>query len=150
RAGTPMTALLGVAAALAALIVMLVTSIQVLYLESLRIRARELPALQFFKETLEAKIGLDTERGALTFSLLKHLSLGVLGVLAMAIASRSASFGEALAEALLISAGASIVFSYVIPQLVYRKSSGLALLTLVPVFRLLALATRPLVWALEF
>ena len=47
--------------------------IQVLYLESLRIRARELPSLEFFKETLEAKIGLETELGALTFSLVKHI-----------------------------------------------------------------------------
>ena len=40
-----MTALLSIAAILASLVVMLVTSIQVLYLESLRIRARELPSL---------------------------------------------------------------------------------------------------------
>ena len=36
-------------------LVTLVTCIQVLYLESLRIRARELPSLQFFKETLESR-----------------------------------------------------------------------------------------------
>ncbi len=70
----------------AALVVTLVTCIQVLYLESLRIRARELPSLQFFKETLESKIGLETERGALTFSLVKHVGLAVLGCLALAIA----------------------------------------------------------------
>ena len=37
------------------LMVTLVTCIQLLYLESLRLRTRELPALQFFKETLEAR-----------------------------------------------------------------------------------------------
>ena len=35
-------------------LICLVTLIQLLYMESLRIRARDLPALQFFKETLEA------------------------------------------------------------------------------------------------
>ena len=49
-----MTLVLILAAFLMALLVTLVTCLQVLYLESLRIRARELPALQFFKETLEA------------------------------------------------------------------------------------------------
>ena len=62
-------------AVLTAIVVTLVTCLQVLYLESLRIRARELPALQFFKETLEAKIGIETERGSLAFSLVKHIGL---------------------------------------------------------------------------
>ncbi len=62
-----------------------------LYLESLRIRARELPSLEFFKSTLEAKIGLETELGALTFSLIKHLGLGVVGCLTLALTAHNAS-----------------------------------------------------------
>ena len=46
--------------------------VQVLYLESLRLRTRDLPSLKFFKETLEDKIGLKTEEGAGAFSLIKH------------------------------------------------------------------------------
>ena len=42
---------------------MLVTCVQVLYLESLRIRTRERASLEFFKETLESRLGLETERG---------------------------------------------------------------------------------------
>ena len=39
----------------------LVTFVQLLYLESMRLRTRDLPALDFFKDTLEDKIGLKTE-----------------------------------------------------------------------------------------
>ena len=42
----------------------LVTFVQLLYLESLRLRTRDLPSLEFFKDTLEDKLGLKTEEGA--------------------------------------------------------------------------------------
>ena len=54
---------------------------QVLYLESLRLRTRDLPSLKFFKDTLEDKIGMETEDGAGAFSLVKHTLLAVLGIL---------------------------------------------------------------------
>src|SRR5260370_20222060 len=95
-----MTLLLTLAAAAVALLVTLVTCIQLLYLESLRVRTRELPALQFFREVLEPRIGLETERGALTFSLIKHIGLGILGCLIVAITMQSSPLGEALAGAL--------------------------------------------------
>ena len=41
------------AAVVCAVLLCLVTVVQILYLESLRLRARDLPALEFFKETLE-------------------------------------------------------------------------------------------------
>src|SRR5437879_7007947 len=58
-----------------------VTFLQVLYLESLRLRTRDLPSLKFFKETLEDKIGMETEDGAGAFSLVKHTLLSVVGIL---------------------------------------------------------------------
>src|SRR5438105_3224764 len=137
-----------VAAILLTLLLMMVTCIQVLYLESLRIRARELPALQFFKETLEGKIGLSTERGALTFSLVKHAGLAVLGCLIGAIAFLSTAPLEALVVSLAISGVATIVATFVIPQMVYRKSKGTGLIALVPLFGIVALTVRPLIWLL--
>ena len=145
-----MMLLLTIAAALVAAAVTLATSIQLLYLESLRIRARELPSLEFFKATLEARVGMETERGAVAFSLVKHLGLGVLGCLLLGITLESAAFGEALAVAVLLAAGVTLVCAYLVPQLVYRKTSGHGLLALVPVFRFLALAVRPVLWGLEF
>jgi putative hemolysin len=142
--------LLILAAGATALTVILVTGIQLLYLESLRIRSRELPALQFFKESIEPRIGLETERGAVTFSLVKHLGLGVLGCLILAITSRGAPLWEALAAACLLSGVVTMIGVHLIPQVVYRKGSARAMLALVPLLKTLALLARPLTWSLEF
>ncbi|HEY4364236.1 MAG TPA: hemolysin family protein [Bryobacteraceae bacterium] len=145
-----MILLLTIMALVVGLIVILVTCVQVLYLEALRIRARELPSLVFFKETLEAKIGLTTERGALTFSLVKHVGLAVLGCLSLAITLESAPLGEALAVACLLAGIVTVVGTFIVPQIVYRKSSGHGLVVLVPLLRVISLVARPLTWALEF
>jgi putative hemolysin len=134
----------------ACLIIMLVTCVQLFYLEALRIRAREQKSLEFFKETLETKLGLDTERGGLTFSVVKHLGLGVIGCLTLAAMAQNSPTWEQLAVACLLVGGFVVVGTYIVPQIVYRKSSGHGLLALVPLFRTLAFAVRPLVWALEF
>jgi CBS domain containing-hemolysin-like protein len=145
-----MTLLLLIADAAVALLVVLATTIQVLYLESLRIRAREMPSLVFFKETLEAKLGLETELGALTFSLVKHIGLAITGCLTLAIMAQNAEGWEALTAAILLVAFYAILGTYVVPQMVYRKSSGHALVALVPLFRAMALVVRPLTWFLGF
>jgi CBS domain containing-hemolysin-like protein len=145
-----MTLLLTLAAAAVALLVTLVTCIQLLYLESLRVRTRELPALEFFREALEPRIGLETERGALTFSLVKHIGLGILGCLIVAITVQSSPLWEALAGAFLLTGLATVLGAHLIPQIVYRKTTGQGLAALVPVFRILALVTGPLTWIVEF
>ncbi len=121
-----------------------------MYLESLRIRARELPSLEFFKGTLEAKLGLETEAGALAFSLVKHIGLAIVGCLTLAFTAQNASGWEALTEAVFLVAGFAVLGTYVIPHVVYRKSTGHGLVALVPLFRLMALLVRPLTWALGF
>ena len=146
-----MTLLLTVLAAVAAaILVTLVTCVQLLYLESLRIRARELPALEFFKDTLEARIGLSTERGALTFSVVKHVGMAVTGCLILAITVQGAELAEALAVAFLLAGAVVVLGTHIVPQIVYRKSSGRGLLPLVPLFRAVTLLARPLTWAIEF
>lgn len=145
-----MTLVLALLAALAGIIVSLVTCLQLFYLESLRIRARERPSLEFFKETLEGKLGLETERGSLTFSLVKHLGLALIGCLTLAATMQGTPDGQALAVACLLVAFYTILGTYIVPQVVYRKSRGRGLLALVPMFRALAIAVRPLVWMLEF
>jgi putative hemolysin len=145
-----MTLALTLLALIAGIVVTLVTCVQVLYLESLRIRTRERPSLEFFKTTLESRLGLETERGSLTFSLIKHIGLAVIGCLTMAAAAQGTPDWEALAAAGLLVALYAIVGTYVIPQIVYRSSSGHGLLALVPLLRVLAWLMRPIVWALEF
>lgn len=70
---------------LCAILLCLITVVQILYMDSLRLRARDLPALQFFKETLEERIGLDAEQGVLAFSVIKHTLLLLLGLSFMAV-----------------------------------------------------------------
>jgi putative hemolysin len=145
-----MTSLLVIAASALAVMVTLVTCVQVLYLEALRIHARELPALEFFKATLEPKIGLSTERGALTFSLVKHIGLAAIGCLILAVTYQGAALGEALGVAIVLSGVFTIVGTYIVPHILYRRTSGRGLLPLTPLFRAVAWTARPLTWLLEF
>ncbi|MEP7351623.1 MAG: hemolysin family protein [Acidobacteriota bacterium] len=141
---------LTVLALLMALLVTVVTCVQLFYLESMRIRSRDLPSLQYFKETLEPKIGLDTEHGAVTFSIVKHTGLGILGCLIFGITLNGAEMWQAFAGACLLSSLVAIFGAHLIPQVVYRKTSAHAFLALVPVLRLIAFIAKPLTWSLEF
>src|ERR1051325_1968601 len=103
----------------------LVTFVQLLYLESLRLRTRDLPALKFFKETLEDKLGFDTEQGAGVFSLIKHTLLVLLGVLFFAAFLDGYGWHGGLFWQALISAWlAMVVVAYAVPQLLYRRTAG--------------------------
>lgn len=138
------------ASVLMTLLVTLVTCAQVLYLESLRIRTRELPSLEFFKEFIQPRMGLEIEQGAMAFSLIKHVGLGILGCLVFAITSHNGRIGEALTAAVLIFTLVTIVFVQLVPQLIYRKSSGRKLLVFLPMLRFAAILVRPLTWTVEF
>ena len=75
-----MSALCLTAALLLTALLCFVSYVQLLYLESLRLLRREVPSLNYFRETLQSKIGLEPDLGSLTFSLIKHLSLPLTGV----------------------------------------------------------------------
>ncbi|MBZ5591191.1 MAG: hemolysin family protein [Acidobacteriia bacterium] len=136
--------------AIAVFLLALASSVQLLYLESLRLRTRDLPALEYFKSTLEEKIGLDTDQGALLFSLLKHLTLALMGVLVL-----GNFLGHTFTWLLLLEAGSTSVVlmlmaGYAIPQISYRRSSGTWLEPLVPLLRALAVALRPVTAVFNF
>lgn len=129
----------------------LTTFVQLLYLESLRLRPRDLPSLKFFKETLEDKLGLKTEDGAGTFSLIKHTIMVLLGVFYLAWLAdgkpwNAGSFWQAVLAAWLTM----VVISYALPQTLYRRTTARWLTPLVPILRTLAVLARPLVGMLSF
>jgi putative hemolysin len=129
----------------------LITVVQLLYAESLRLRSRDLPALQFFKETLEARIGVNAEKGVLVFSLIKHTLLIMLGI--CFLAARMDDGGghwRSVFEGALFAWLSMLASTYVVAQLLYRKTRGHWLLPLAPVFRLSALLVRPLAALLGF
>jgi putative hemolysin len=139
-----------IAAAIAALLCF-VTIVQTLYLESLRLRTRDVEALQYFKESLQSKIGLKMEQGALAFSLVKHIALSLLGVVVlMATSWSSKEVWAGAVAALLIAPGTMFVSSYLIPQFLYRKTSAHWLEHWVPAIRALALAISPVTGLLNF
>jgi putative hemolysin len=121
----------------------LVTFVQVLYLESMRLRTRDLPSLKFFKDTVEDKIGLEGEDGAGAFSLIKH-------TLVIALALLFAVSVAALWEAALAAWLTMMTVCFALPQLLYRRTSGRWLLAMLPLLRGLALAARPFSGLLSF
>lgn len=141
-----------------ALLLVPICFLQWLYIESLRLRAREQPALTFFKESLEEKLGLKLEEGALAFSLIKHALLLMLSMLIFANIERGnphlnvapQPLWRSLVEATLLSSVLMILVAHLLPQLFYRRTSGRWLMPLFPLLALLALASRPLLGLLNF
>jgi CBS domain containing-hemolysin-like protein len=134
-----------------ACVLCVVTLVQILYMESLRLRRHELPMLEFFRAKLEDRLGIRDERGALAFSIVKHTSMVLLAILIM---GAQLDQKVPLWKILLASAGivwlVMIVTTYVIPHLLYRKTSGEWLLPLVPLLRALTIGVRPLAASLAF
>ncbi len=146
-----MTALLLIAGFALGVLLCLVTFVQTLYLETMRLRTRDMPSLQFFKSTVEDRIGFDTEEGTLSFSLLKHGSLLLLTIVVLLtyIQDGSATW-LTCAEAAFTSWLLMMLVAYVVPQMLYRRSSGRLLLPMVPVLRAFAYLVRPVVALLGF
>jgi putative hemolysin len=133
------------------MVLVVVTLVQTLYQDSLRLRNRELPAMAFFKETLEARIGLKSEQGAVAFSLAKHTTILLLGVVFIELAShQNTTLWQTLLEALLTSWLVMLLAAYIVPQLLYRKTEARWLMPLVPVLHAFLLPIKPLGAALEF
>ena len=132
-----------------AVLLCLITVVQILYMESLRLRSRDLPALQFFKESLEDRIGVTGDDGVLAFSLIKHTLVVLLGVCFLATRD-AADAWQNLFEAALFAWLTMLISTYVLAQVLYRKTSGRWLLPLAPILRLCALLVRPLTAILGF
>ena len=133
------------------ILVILFTSIQTLYLESMRLRTRELPSLQYFKSHLEERLKLRPEEGTLTFSLWKHTCLVLFGVTAVAqIVDGGTLTFQVLLESVIGAWLSMMVSAYLIPQVLYRRTSGKWIDHLAPFYSTAALIVRPLVLALGF
>lgn len=136
---------------LAALFLVLLTVtgfVQLLYLESLRLRTRETAALAEFKERLQAELGYETEQGAFVFSFIKHTLLVLCGAL-LVLASSGAGWMTRLEPAAAAWA-VMVLGSYILPQMLYRRSSGRWLSPLAPLLRSAALLFRPVTLTLGF
>ena len=146
-----MTAVFALILFFATLLLALVTLVQMLYMESARLRSRDLPSLQFFKDTIEDRIGLKPESGILTFSLVKHSLLVFVGVLFMSISTLQDAFTkQGLIEAFAFAWMTMLFGTYVVPQMLYRHTSGHWLLVFIPILTGIAIVVRPLTVLLAF
>ncbi|HLK22802.1 MAG TPA: hemolysin family protein [Bryobacteraceae bacterium] len=135
---------------LVAAVLCILTVFQTMYTDSLRLRGPDLPALEFFKETLEDRIGLETRHGVLVISMIKHTLLLLLGILCIAAAWGAPVGWELLLEASLFGWLTMLLSTYVLAPLLYRKTSGHWLLPLAPILKTCALLVRPLTAVLGF
>jgi CBS domain containing-hemolysin-like protein len=141
---------LALSAAILASLLALVSFVQLLYLESLRLRTRESDALEFFKDSLEDMIGYDTEDGALVFSLLKHTLIAAAGSIIVAITLLRAPNWLGFIEGFAIAWLLMLFSAYLVPQLLYRRTPAAWLIPLIPLLRLFAALVRPLTALLKF
>jgi putative hemolysin len=132
-------------------VLVLATYVQMLYLESLRLRTRDLPALQFFKSNIEERLGFKTEDGALRFSLVKHSALPFLGITALASGVLDQPLTvQSLVEAVVFGWLLMMLSGYVIPQTLYRRTEGKWLVPLLPACVFLAILAAPIAGLLNF
>jgi CBS domain containing-hemolysin-like protein len=129
----------------------LVTFVQLLYLESLRLRTRDLPAIRFFRESLAGRIGFENEEGANCFTLVKHSMLLVLAVLYFLIfADGQAWTWTAVGETLITGWLTMMVVAYALPQLLYRRTSARWLTPIAHLIRAVGMLAQPWVAFLGF
>ena len=123
-----------------------VSYVQLLYLESLRLIRRELPALEFFRDTLAGRIGLEAEHGSLAFSLIKHVSLFLVGVFYLcALVRPDTPHWQSVIEAIGSSFLAMLFSTYFVPFFLYRRTKGLWMRRVLGFAKLLAASAAPLV-----
>ena len=146
-----MTLALVVLIALFSLLLGLVTFVQLLYLESLRLRTRDLPAIKFFKETIEDRLGFKTEDGAGAYTLVKHTTILLIGVFYFLVfADGQAWTWPVVLETVVASWLTMIVMAYVLPQVLYRRTDAQWLTPLGGLIRAVGLLAKPFVAMLGF
>lgn len=132
--------MMAAALALLGLAIVIVTVVQTCLLEAMRLRARSSELQRLFEDQIESRIGqrANTEKRALAFSFWKHSLLVVMGV----VTTAAAGLGW---EALLWALGTMLVTAYLLPQAIYRRSSGEWLTLIWPLLALLYFLMRPLI-----
>ncbi|MBL8231018.1 MAG: HlyC/CorC family transporter [Bryobacterales bacterium] len=133
-----------------ALLVIAVSYVHLLCRQSLRITARELPSLQFYRETLQEKLGMDAEDGALAYSLIRHFGIIGLTITTMAIFAINEPIWQSILEASVAGSLLMLLTSYVVPRFLYTRTVGHWAVAVVGILRLLALAAKPVIAMLDF
>ena len=133
-----------------AVVLLLVSFVQLLNLETMRLRSRDSEALEYFKQRLQQRLGADTEHGTLAYSLAKHTLLVATGATLAIMTLASGGTAIDAAQSFVAAWLMMLAFSYIGPQLLYRRTRGHWLVPLIPFLKLIAALFRPLTAVLLF
>ena len=143
--------ILVVLAAVMCAIMVLTSLVQTMYQESMKLRMRAVPAVEFFKATLEDRLALTPEHGFLAFSLIKQIVVVLFGLeILLLLDATGAGFWESAVEAASISVALLILTCHLIPNLLVRKTECRWLLPLAPAMRFMVVLMRPISGLLAF
>ncbi len=131
--------------------IVLVTLMQRVYQELMRLRLRESGFLDNFRLHLEERIGVKAEQGALAFSLAKHIALVLLvcGLTVFAFAGDQ-PFWVAAGEATGTSMALMFTALYLVPPVLIQRTSGRWLTLFLPVLLAVVWLMRPIEFLLGF
>ena len=133
------------------LALMLISLVQLMFQESMKLRMRAIPALDFFKDRLEDRIHSIPEYAHLAFALVKQtmLILTAVGVL-LAFQSTDYVWWQSTLAACVLSLAVMVVTCHMVPNILFRRTSCRWLLPLAPLLRGLVLIMRPVMALLAF
>jgi len=144
-----MTFVLLIIAGLLTLLVSLIAFVQLLYLESMRLRTRDMPALDFFKQTLETRLGMKTETGVISFSMIKYTLMLFIAILMLdGLAMGGPITWIVFTEATIAAWFSMLLATCLIPYVLYRRTSAEWVLPFTPLIKAMALTVRPFVFGL--
>jgi CBS domain containing-hemolysin-like protein len=133
-----------------AALLLLVSFVQLLALESMRLRSRDSEALEYFKEHLQDKLRAANERDTLVYSLAKHtLLVGAGSSFAILTLANGGGLAPA-ARSFLFAWLVMLLFSSIGPQLLYRQTNAQWIEPLAPFLKLVVLPFRPVTAVLAF
>lgn len=131
--------------------IVLVSLMQRVYQELMRLRLRESAFLEYFRLHLEERIAVKAEQGALAFSLAKHIALVLLvsGLTIFAFAAEP-DFRVAASEAVGTAMAAMFTALYLIPPVLIRRTSARWLTPFLPLLVAVVWLMRPIEFLLGF
>jgi len=133
-----------------AALLLLVSFVQLLALESMRLRSRDSEALEYFKEHLQDKLRAANERDTLVYSLAKHsLLVGAGSSFAILTLAKDGGAKPAI-ESFVFAWLVMLLFSSIGPQLLYRRTNAQWIEPLAPFLKLVVLPFRPVTAVLAF
>lgn len=124
--------------------------IQLLYGENARLRRRDAPGLAYFEETIQPRLNMEPDFGGLVYSMTKQAMLVVMSLSLYSLLAMGTEPWLALIETLLFAVIVLMLFSFLLPQVLFRRSTGQWLTLAVPLLVAVAFLVKPFAKVLQF